>query len=169
MWYLKKQWLGFPDGSVVKNLLANAGDTCSFLIREEATCFEQLSPCVCALSRSVVSDSLQPHELSTARLLCLWNFPWQKYWSGLPFPTPGDLPNPGIEPVSLVSSALVDSLPLHHLGSPTKPKCYNYWACALDPGSHNCWAHLLQLLNEAQEPVCCNKRSHCNEKPRHFN
>ena len=27
-------------------------------------------------------------------------FSWQKYWSGLPFPSPGDLPNPGIAPVS---------------------------------------------------------------------
>ena len=27
-------------------------------------------------------------------------FPKQEYWSGLPFPSPGDLPNPGIEPVS---------------------------------------------------------------------
>ena len=27
-------------------------------------------------------------------------FPWQEYWSGLPFPSPGDLPNPGIEPRS---------------------------------------------------------------------
>ena len=26
------------------------------------------------------------------------NFPRQEYWSGLPFPSPGDLPNPGIEP-----------------------------------------------------------------------
>ena len=25
-------------------------------------------------------------------------FPRQEYWSGLPFPTPGDLPDPGIEP-----------------------------------------------------------------------
>ena len=25
---------------------------------------------------------------------------WQEYWSGLPFPPPGDLPDPGIEPVS---------------------------------------------------------------------
>ena len=33
-------------------------------------------------------------------------FPRQEYWSGLPFPTPGDLPNPGIEPTSLASSAL---------------------------------------------------------------
>ena len=27
-------------------------------------------------------------------------FPRQEYWSGLPFPSPGDLPNPGIEPSS---------------------------------------------------------------------
>ena len=27
-------------------------------------------------------------------------FPRQEYWSGLPFPSPGDLPNPGIEPIS---------------------------------------------------------------------
>ena len=26
-------------------------------------------------------------------------FPRKEYWSGLPFPSPGDLPNPGIEPV----------------------------------------------------------------------
>ena len=30
----------------------------------------------------------------------------QGYWSGLPFPTPGDIPNPGVEPMSLVSPAL---------------------------------------------------------------
>ena len=28
-------------------------------------------------------------------------FSRQEYWSGLPFPSPGDLPNPGIEPLSL--------------------------------------------------------------------
>ena len=30
----------------------------------------------------------------------------QEYWSGFPFPTPGDLPNPGTEPESLASPAL---------------------------------------------------------------
>ena len=30
----------------------------------------------------------------------------QEYWSGLPFPPPGDLPNPGIKPASLISPAL---------------------------------------------------------------
>ena len=33
-------------------------------------------------------------------------FSRQAYWSGLPFPSPGDLLNPGIEPTSLVSPAL---------------------------------------------------------------
>ena len=33
-------------------------------------------------------------------------FSRQKYWSGLSFPTPGNLPNPGIKPESLVSPAL---------------------------------------------------------------
>ena len=33
------------------------------------------------------------HQVS----LCL-GFSRQEYWSGLPFPSPGDLPNPGIEP-----------------------------------------------------------------------
>ena len=46
-------------------------------------------------------------------------FSRQEYWSGLPCPPPGDLPDPGIEPVSPVALALqVDSLPLSHLGSP---------------------------------------------------
>ena len=33
-------------------------------------------------------------------------FSRQKYWSGLPFPSPGNLPDSGIEPVSLVLPAL---------------------------------------------------------------
>ena len=40
----------------------------------------------------------------------------QEYWSGLPCPSPGDHPNPGIEPRSPALQA--DSLPLSHLGSP---------------------------------------------------
>ena len=31
---------------------------------------------------------------------------WQEYWSGVPFPTPWDLPDPGIKPTSLASPAL---------------------------------------------------------------
>ena len=46
-------------------------------------------------------------------------FSRQECWNRLLFPTPGDLPNPGIKPLSLVSPTLqVGSLSLHHLGSP---------------------------------------------------
>ena len=46
-------------------------------------------------------------------------FPRQECWSRLPFPFPGDLPNPGMEPASSVSPALLaDSLPLSHWKSP---------------------------------------------------
>ena len=39
-------------------------------------------------------------------------FSRQEYWSGLPCPSPGDLPKPGIKPASPVSPALqADSLP----------------------------------------------------------
>ena len=43
-------------------------------------------------------------------------FPRQEYWSGLPFPSSGDVPNPGIESTS--PAWQVNSLPLSHLGSP---------------------------------------------------
>ena len=42
-------------------------------------------------------------------------FSRQEYWSGLPFPSPGDLPDPGIEPRSLALQA--DGLPSEHQGS----------------------------------------------------
>ena len=41
-------------------------------------------------------------------------FSRQEYWSGLPFPSLGNLPDPRIEPGS--SALQEDSLPLHHLG-----------------------------------------------------
>ena len=42
--------------------------------------------------------------------------PRQEYWCGLPFPSPGDLPDPGIEPVSPALQA--SSLLLSYQGSP---------------------------------------------------
>ena len=43
-------------------------------------------------------------------------FSRQEYWSRLPFPYPGDLPDPGIEPA--FPALQVDSVPLSHRGSP---------------------------------------------------
>ena len=52
-------------------------------------------------------------------LSCL-EFSRQEYWSGLQFPIPGDLPDPGTKPVSLVSLALAGRfLTTEPLGKPT--------------------------------------------------
>ena len=56
---------------------------------------------LCAvLCCSVMSDSLWPHGLYPTGLLCPWGFSRHEYWSVLPCPPPGDLPNPEIEPRS---------------------------------------------------------------------
>ena len=53
-----------------------------------------------------MSDSLQlPYAVARQTPLSM-GFSRQEYWSGLPFPPPGGLPDPGIEPGSRVSSAL---------------------------------------------------------------
>ena len=57
-------------------------------------------------SRSVVSDSFATPWTVAHQTPLSMAFPRQEYWSGLPWPAPGDLPNPGIEPSSLMSPAL---------------------------------------------------------------
>ena len=68
-------------------------------------------------SPQIPGHHLCARKLSPVRLFgTLWTaahqvplsmgFPRQEYWSGLPFPSPGDLPDPGIEPVSPASPAV---------------------------------------------------------------
>jgi len=55
-------------------------------------------------------------------------FSRQEYWSGLPCPSPGDLPDPEIEPASLMSPALAaGSLPLAPPGRPQSSKETNFY------------------------------------------
>ena len=60
-------------------------------------------------SCSVVSDSLRPPWTVAYKAPLSMEFSRQEYWSGLPFPSPGDLPDPGIEPRSPTLQA--DALP----------------------------------------------------------
>ena len=70
---------------------------------------------------SVVSDSfVTPWTVATS-LLCPRDFPGKNTGVGCHFPSPGDLPNPGIEPTSPGSHALeTDSLPLCYLRIPNE-------------------------------------------------
>ena len=67
--------------------------------------------CACACAQSFVTPWT---ECSQAPLST--EFSRQEYWSGLPLPSPGDRPNPGIEPRSPVLQA--DSLPSEPPGKP---------------------------------------------------
>ena len=52
--------------------------------------------CVCVLSHVQLFHDPMDYIASQASLSM--GFPGREYWSGLPFPSPGDLPDPGIEP-----------------------------------------------------------------------
>ena len=71
------------------------------------------------LSHSAVSDSFAALWTVDGQAPLSMEFPKQEYWSGLPFPTRGDLPDPGIKSMSLASPALAGRfLPLVPPGSP---------------------------------------------------
>ena len=50
--------------------------------------------CVCVCTCSVVSDSIKAPWIVAHQAPPSMEFYWQEYWGGLPFPTPGDLPDP---------------------------------------------------------------------------
>ena len=54
---------------------------------------------------SLVSDTFVTPWTVAHQAPLSTGFPRQEYWSGLPFPPPGDLPDPGIEPTSPILSA----------------------------------------------------------------
>ena len=85
---------------------------------------------------SVVSSSFVTPWTSARQTPLSMGFPRPEYWSGLPFPPPGDLLDQGIKSAS--PAWQVDSSPLYHLGSqiplnnvavfpstPQVPKCFN--------------------------------------------
>ena len=60
---------------------------------------------MCVFSCSAVSDFATPYTVAHQAPLSM-GFPGHKYWGGLPFPPPGKLPDPGIEPTCVGSLAL---------------------------------------------------------------
>ena len=81
--------------------------------------------CVCAQSCPTLCNRQDPLSMGFSR---------QEYWSGLSFPPPGDLPNPGIElstPARRLLLWPVNSLSLSHLGSIIKVLLENLYQLPL--------------------------------------
>ena len=75
--------------------------------------------CVHAKSLQLCPTLCDPMDCVAHPVPLSMGFSRQEYWSGWPFPPPGDLPNPGIEPTSPAAPALqADSLLLSHRGNP---------------------------------------------------
>ena len=76
-----------------------------------------------SLSHSVVSDSVRSHGLWPAMVPLSVELSRQEYWSGLPFPSLGDLPDPRRESRSPALQA--DSLPSELLAKSQRIKGYS--------------------------------------------
>ena len=86
-----KQFAGYIQGSIFITLKNKLNET--FREVHAQSCPTLCDPMACSPRGSSVNGILQ-----------------QEYWSGLPCPPPGDLPDPGIKPVSLKSPALANRL-----------------------------------------------------------
>ena len=94
-------------------------------------------------------------------LLCPWDFPG-KYWSGLPFPLLGDLPDPEMEPSSLTTSitweALYSQSRRLHLRSTTSKEDLSLSECILSAFCQRArqsgkWLEVYIWLQRSQLPV----------------
>ena len=117
------------------------------------------------LRRSVMSDSLWSHELWPTRLLCSWAISRQEYWSGLPCPPPGDLPNPGIKPRS--PALQENSLPFEPWGKPYPNLCVYYcprniftlYKVSKIDSTNSISVHIWLILTIKLKDACCLKEN----------
>ena len=88
--------------------------------------------CMCALSLHHVRLSAAPWTVACQAPLSMV-FSRQEYWSGLPFPPPGDLPDPGTEPMSAGSPALAGGF--FTTEPPRKPSLFGHLSPNCDSSS----------------------------------
>ena len=86
------------DGTLVSYISCHAGRF-STINATCAVCLVYVWATMCLVAHSCVWLSVTP-QTAVLQAPLLMGFFRQEYWSGLPFPTPGDLPNPGIESVA---------------------------------------------------------------------
>ena len=113
---------------------------------EERKLFPAIGSCTCGgcvLSRSVTSEQLFATPWTVARQAPLSMGFFRQYWSGQPFPSRGDLPDPGIGSPTLQADSLISQ-------PPWKPECVGWQVQSLQ-GRLVSWEELLlQLESEGR-------------------
>ena len=91
--------------------------------------------CVC-ISCSVVSDSWWTPWIVACQIPLSTEFSRQKYWSGLPFPSPEDLPDPGFRQVSGITGRFLA-----------------IWATSLIRLNHKYWYLMIGLYSKLRQLI----------------
>ena len=95
----KHPFQDFSGGLVIKNLPAHAGNTISIPGLGRSYMLQATKVKVKVKLLSPIQLFVTPWTIAYQDPQSM-EFSRQEYWSGLPFPSPGDLPDPGIEPRS---------------------------------------------------------------------
>ena len=94
-----------------------------FFLEKRKSCLLKLL----LFSHKVVTDSFETSRTVACQAPLFMGFSRQEYWNGLPFPSPGDLPHPGIEPAS--PTLWANSLLLRHRGKLRQEKlCFSLYS-----------------------------------------
>ena len=112
--YLLNIWV-FLLKPLRQKVIKQANQCLNITLLDSLASYVCVCVCACMLSHSVVSDSLISWTVACQVPLSM-GFSRQEYWSGLPFPTLGDFPHPGMEPGSPALQA--DSSPSEPPGKP---------------------------------------------------
>ena len=109
-------WQGSLDQSV--DQLTTFLENIVRLINLQEIYFIYISEYACSVAQLCMT-LCDPMDYIACKVPLSMGFSTQEYWKGLPFPTPGVLPDPEVEPASPQPFALQeDSLPMSHLESP---------------------------------------------------
>ena len=99
--------------------------------------------CMCVCMYAVIQQCLTLcNPMDCSPLSSVYGISQTRYWSRLPFPPPWDLPNPGIDSMSLSSSALVGRF--FTTVMPGKPVCMNKYLCA-----RKCYILAIRFLHDS--------------------
>ena len=121
-------------------------------------CLAVSSHAVCAYLVSRVQFFATPGTVAFQAPLSM-GFSRQGYWSGLPCPSPGDLPNPGIKPRS--SALRVDSLPAELPGKPPVSFYSRILISHENEGARMCVLNRFQLCLTLCDPLNCSPPDSC--------